>query len=335
MRERNQTIDLFRYVAALMVIAIHTTRTFGTDSSFGFFVINIICRIAVPYFAICSGYYLSTKWKGGGAKNNGDFKAVVIKHFKKIFIMYAVWSSVYLIYSIPSWLSTGWFSRHAFIDFAIGAIKNGSHYHLWYLLSLLYALPVFEICLILLRTEWLLPLSVFLWVVKVISYGYIWLLPERMKNILLLMDAFPAFRDALFCILPLLLLGTYIRIENEKNTVFKVVGFAISFFALCIEAFFLKGKGQTAVSYIFFTYPTAYFFMQVVLVIRNTSLKKIAWILGKVSLIVYCVHPMIGELIDKAFSNNVAHYIVTVILATEIGLVWVFVKEKVGGKKYV
>lgn len=81
MIERNQTMDLFKCAAALMIIALHTTRTFGTDSSFGFFVINIFCRMAVPYFAVCSGYFLSMKWKVG-AESNGEFDAAIVKQFK-------------------------------------------------------------------------------------------------------------------------------------------------------------------------------------------------------------------------------------------------------------
>lgn len=271
----------------------------------------------------------------GGAESNGEFDAAVVKQYKKLLIIYVVWSIVYLIYSIPSWISSGWFSGHAFFDFAIGAIKNGSHYHMWYLLSLLYALPMFWVCLTFVKKEWLLPVSILLWVVKAISYGYILFLPDEIRSILLWINKFPALRDAVFCILPLLLLGTYIRIENEKSTVFKVLGFILAFLMLCVEAFFLKGKGQTAVSYIFFTYPTAYFLMELILEIRCKGLKKISGILGQVSLIVYCVHPMIGEVTDKVLVNSAFHYIITVVLATGIGFVLVFMKEKLRGKQYV
>lgn len=56
LEKRNTTTDLFKYVAAAMVVAIHTMRTFGTDSIFGFFIINVLCRIAVPFF--CSMLWL-------------------------------------------------------------------------------------------------------------------------------------------------------------------------------------------------------------------------------------------------------------------------------------
>lgn len=206
---------------------------------------------------------------------------------------------------------------------------------MWYLLSLLYALPIFWACLTFVKKEWLLPVSALLWIVKAISYGYIQLIPDEIRNILLWMDKFPALRDAVFCILPLLLLGTHIRMEKKKDTVFKVLGFAFAFSALCVEAFFLKGKGASAVSYIFFTYPTAYFLMELILEIRCKGLKKISGILGQVSLVVYCVHPMIGEVTDKVLANSAFHYIVTVVLAAGIGFVLVFMKEKLRGKQYV
>lgn len=270
---------------------------------------------------------------GGGS--NCEFDAAVAKQFKKLTILYVVWSVVYLVYSIPSWISSGWFSGYAFLDFIIGTFKNGSHYHMWYLLSLLYALPIFWACLTFLKEEWFLPVSALLWIVKALSYGYIQFIPDEIRNILLWIDKFPALRDAIFCILPLLLLGKQIRMESKKNMTFKILGFAAVFFALCVEAFFLKGMGQTAVSYIFFTYPTAYFLMGLILSIRCNGLKKISGILGKVSIIVYCVHPIIGEVTDKLLVNSAVHYIVTVILATGVGWGLVFVEEKARIQCYV
>ena len=37
MKERNQTIDVFKYIAALMIVAIHTADGITTETDFGFF----------------------------------------------------------------------------------------------------------------------------------------------------------------------------------------------------------------------------------------------------------------------------------------------------------
>lgn len=67
MRNRNTNVDLFKYIAAAMIVALHTTRTFGTDGAIGFFVINVFCRTAVPFFSVCSGFYLTSGCMLGGA----------------------------------------------------------------------------------------------------------------------------------------------------------------------------------------------------------------------------------------------------------------------------
>ena len=267
------------------------------------------------------------------ALNQFDF--AVLKQFKKLIILYSVSTIAYLVYSIPFWISSGWFSGHAFLDFAVGAVKVGSHYHLWYLLSLLYAFPIFWACLTFLKKEWIFPTSVLLWIVKVLSYGYNLFLPDKVKNALLLMDKFPALFNAVFCILPFLLLGTYIRMKINKGRLFKILGFAISFSALCVEAFFLKRNGQFSVSFIFFTFPTAYFLMQLVLEIHFIKFKKLSRILGRVSLIVYCIHPMIVEIIENVLMYSIVRFIIVAVLSTVIGFGLVFIKDKIGVKNYV
>ncbi|NJK98229.1 MAG: acyltransferase family protein [Bacteroidales bacterium] len=53
MTERNQTIDLFRLLAAFCVICIHVNYT-SYNSAID--ILRLLTRWAVPYFFIVSGY---------------------------------------------------------------------------------------------------------------------------------------------------------------------------------------------------------------------------------------------------------------------------------------
>ena len=319
---RNSTIDLAKCIAAFMVIALHTMRTFGTDSNYGFFIINVVCRMAVPFFAICTGYFLGETYEQAEGDRRKKILASVVKQLKKLIILYCIWSLIYMIYSIPMWVSMGWFSAHAFLDYCIGAVKLGSHYHLWYILSLIYALPIYYLCETHLRKKQLLYLSIALWLVKAVNYGYKVFLPEPVTQVFGIMDKFPGFTDAIFCILPLLILGTLIREGRKGKTEFYAFGFVFSFLLLCSEAFLLKSRGQLAASYIFSTYPTAYFLFQLILCTHIPISQNLSMKMSSISLLVYCIHPMFGEITDALLTSNTLHYLVTAVASAGVSLLF-------------
>lgn len=226
------------------------------------------------------------------------------------------------------WISTGWFSVRAFLDYLIGMIVSGSHYHLWYLLSLLYAIPLYWLILKYVREKYFLLLSVSLWFVKVFSYGYREILPDVLRNIFAILDIFEGMRDAIFIIIPLMLLGTCIRLREKKNIHFLVCGFAISFIGLLLEAFWLKNQGIFTVSYIFFTYPTACFLFQIILRIKEVPWKSVVLNLGKTSMFVYCAHPIIVETLHEMLSSNLLLFGITAIVTTFVGVLLEISKKR-------
>ena len=271
MNQRNTTIDLAKYIAALLVIAIHTALFYDINDTLYFVTVDIICRMAVPFFAICSGYFLALKWEVSGRFNSDRNKTVFLRQWMKLIVLYLAWSILYLIYSIPSWIDTGWFSFHAFIDYAIGAVRSGSHYHLWYLLSMIYALPLLYACLNVMKVKHLKYLAMILWLVKAASYGYARWMPTPISAIFSLMNV--SCLSGAVGILPFLLLGVCISNRKTKSTKMYLLGFTISLTLLCVEAFILRSEGQTAVSYIVFTFPTSYFLFNLII---NFKIPQIA-----------------------------------------------------------
>ena len=73
MNDRNYTIDLFKFISSILIIGIHTNLFVDINDTLNFAFVDIICRLAVPFFAGCSGYFLSKSL----AKN--EFRAKPIK----------------------------------------------------------------------------------------------------------------------------------------------------------------------------------------------------------------------------------------------------------------
>lgn len=61
-KQRNCSIDLFRYVCAIMVVAIHTNPFTDVDAELGYIFTQIVPRIGVPFFFAVAGYFYIAKY---------------------------------------------------------------------------------------------------------------------------------------------------------------------------------------------------------------------------------------------------------------------------------
>ena len=297
---RNNLIDIAKFIASILVILIHTPLFDDTNTIMWQF--DAILRLAVPFFIICSGYYLGKNLESIDEKvltiqSNSKYFLVFLK---KMCSIYVVWSIVYLIVYIPSWIESGWFSTFAFVDWGIATVFKGSYYHLWYILDMIYAVIAL---MIIIKT---VPISKFpivaisLYAVEVIQYGYRILLPEKIKSIFDIFDSIGCL-SSITRVLPIILLGIYIskKAVNNKKISAYVVCFAIAFVCLVIERNILASFGQENVSYIIFTLPVTYFLF-IVLVNSKLNIESFnTKNLSQISIYIYLIHPIFIELLEQ------------------------------------
>ena len=124
-KTRNASIDLFRYICAVLVVAIHT-RPFEEFSTFlGFFFSQVLTRVAVPFFFVVAGYFYIAKLEKG--------KTPFFKYIKRLLVTYLLWSMVYYAYDF---FSEGVLSIKSFV---YSFLINGSCYHLWFFPAIIFA----------------------------------------------------------------------------------------------------------------------------------------------------------------------------------------------------
>lgn len=331
MNERYSTIDFIKYIASVLVIIIHTHPFMNICSSLEFISVNIISRMAVPFFAICTGYFLSSKYK---SVNN---QCSWLLHWKKMIIIYFIWTVVYLIRLIPNWISSGWFSIYAFIDYAIATLFSGSYYHLWYILSVIYAIPLFIVCLKKLDKKSIICLSIILWGIKALSYGYFQWLPQSIIIIFNFLEKISGLRDAVLCILPLMLLGNCIKNQKVKSNIFYIVGLIASSLIYFAEIFVLKYLGQEHFSFIFSIFFVSFFLFNILLKLNINIKSNISYLLGKASMIIYLIHPLIIDFVKLITSDNLILFVMVVIFSTIFGVVYVILIQNKSSlkKKYL
>lgn len=326
---RNPAIDAAKLIAALLVIGIHTAIFSDLNGTVYFVFVQIICRTAVPFFAVCTGYFIGIKlsFQNKLEKTKAN-QAVFFRQWKKTINLYVAWSGLYLLFSIPFWISTGWFSPIAFVDYAFAALTSGSHYHLWYLLYLLYSLPMAYLLLRWVSQRHQRLLIGILWAIAIVSYTYKSFLTEHLLDYLEPVERF----SMLPVLLPLLLTGVSISKEAKKSKWIYVVGFLVSSGLLFAEALLLRYLGIEKVSYIIFTLPTAYFLFHLLLEL-HWSPNKYNGFLGGISTFVYCVHPMFIETIGRAPSNSLVIYLIVALFSSILGYIYCLIKGKLIKKK--
>lgn len=147
---RNSAVDIAKYIAAIFVVAIHTHPLRDMSELADFISVGLLCPWAVPFFAICTGFYLAL------ATANNEKWSIIGKSFYKILKMYVGWSLFFLMIYLVDWYNEGTLCREYIVGWLMSLFVSKTYYHLWYLSALLYALPLFAL---LLR---LIPLRLFL-----------------------------------------------------------------------------------------------------------------------------------------------------------------------------
>ena len=93
-KEKYNSIDLFKFLMACCVIAIHTQPFFGCSNFLVKKVYDSIVNCAVPFFFMASGFLLAVKLKWPYSLKENE--VILKKYLVRIMKMYALWSLIYL-----------------------------------------------------------------------------------------------------------------------------------------------------------------------------------------------------------------------------------------------
>lgn len=115
-------IDYFRFIAALLIIAIHTSPLAPFSEIGDFILTRIVARLAVPFFFMTSGFFLISRY----TYDNRRLK----KFLKRTAFIYAAAILIYL----PVNIYNDYFSMDQLLPNMIkDLVFDGTMYHLWYL----------------------------------------------------------------------------------------------------------------------------------------------------------------------------------------------------------
>ncbi len=134
-------IDLFKFIMAIFVIAIHTFP--GELLGNNIYAVNLfqITYISNPFFFLASGFFIAVKFT---QPFNSDYNQnAVIKRLKQIIKLYFIWTAVYFPFAVYSYIQNKYSFAYSVLVTIRKIIFRGENYNswmLWYLLSTIYAL---------------------------------------------------------------------------------------------------------------------------------------------------------------------------------------------------
>jgi serine/alanine racemase len=122
-RESYGGLDTFRVVAALLIVAIHTSPLESVNETADFVLTRILARVAVPFFLMITGFFLLPAIRSGK-------RGVLRRFLVKTAVLYGAAILLYLPVLIYNdyFISVGqpWL-------FIKDLLLEGTFYHLWYL----------------------------------------------------------------------------------------------------------------------------------------------------------------------------------------------------------
>lgn len=329
------SFDLAKFICALLIIVIHTSPLEKAPQTCDFYLSHVIARIAVPLFYAMSGYLLFRKMPviGMRIQNTSENRKSLLRQLKRIALLYVLWTVAYFVSWLPRWYQMDWWGLTLLKDQIKAFFLTGSHYHLWYLLSLLYALPILYLLSCLCRPKHLITICSFAWIIGLLSYSYRFLGYDRLPLLPFLSDTLSVPFESVTRALPLLAIGAFCA-RKDKHLASPIL--VLLSFALCVaEASVLRfcTPNDGSYSYLLSTPLFAYSALSFLLTRTWTLPNSLCSLFRSTSLTIYCLHPLIIETLDLVnFPKGFFHFGAVSTITIFLAVAWYYVRKSVKKK---
>lgn len=316
-------IDFFKIVAALLVVAIHTSPLSSFNDNADFILTRIIARVAVPFFLMVTGHFLFPRYLFDRSADNRP----LLRFIKKTLFLYVVAIVIYL----PVNIYAGQLSGIEMLDFLRMLLFDGTLYHLWYLpASVLGVLLVYFISRKL-PFKAVVGIAILLYSFGLLGdsyFGFIANCPAIGAVYSTLFHVFSYTRNGIFYTPIFLVMGAWIgHSRQHKRPASITVGFAVSIALLITEGLILHRLGvQRHDSMYIMLLPCMLFLYQMVVFSKCKSAKC----LRTISTWIYLIHPLFIIIVRYAakvihletilIDNSLIHYLAVCILSCGFSL---------------
>ena len=317
-KDRNYSIDFFRIIFALGVVAIHAHPFEDINETVNFIFVDVFSRLAVPFFFTVAGYYFTKRM---------DEKRPAKPYVLKLLRVYLVWSAVYGVFYFVLQVVSG-----AKISSVLSGLLRGLFFgvseHLWFFPALFMAIALFWCFCKLHMQKFIVIAGAVMYTVCVLSSAYSKLLFD-IPFIELFCKIDYEYIRILFVAFPYLSLGYLLkRTDNIKINNKKL-------FALLSVVFILYAAEKVIIEYNSFgrshvnTFLLYFVVMLVVRLLLNNSMpvfRNVSAPCRNIANFTYYAHPVFLEitrfllpLLLKTEGCQTISYVLTCILTVGVG----------------
>lgn len=310
---RINSIDIARLFAAILVVVIHT-QAITWFSSYSNGNIQILTRVAVPFFFCTSGYFLH--------KNNINSGCPAIAAtFWKTVKLYTLLSLVYfsvIFLSNPVLLHES--KKWMLVDF----LFNGSYYHLWYMVGIIYSIAMIYLICKLKLSKILLPLAIVCYVIGLLGTSY-YGIGSRLPILNVMFDSgrFLSIRRIFLMGFPFTVLGWVIserklKLHISKKHLLFVTALAALLFVSEIIVVTVTGMSRT-IEITLFLYPLLFLLFQICLAYPLEGKSKPASACRDTANFTYFWHPLVILALRRVVDANFFLFAITTVVCLLLG----------------
>ncbi|MBQ2886787.1 MAG: acyltransferase [Alphaproteobacteria bacterium] len=237
-------VDIAKFFFSICIVLLHTSAIDFIGEVPSFYVTRIVFRMAVPFFFVCSGFFLATKiWD-----NRENMKGAIRKYVIRLGIWILVFESINLFLEVIEYIYKGTFDFEAIIEI----IKHVLFYPygaLWYLQASLIGVILLYPFLKRKKETVALICGIILYVWALICNNYYFVVENTSINVVVegYMDIFISARNGLFVGFIFLLIGIitypFYKYAKEKiNMTYHAMALIICVILYCFEIYCLFDK---------------------------------------------------------------------------------------------
>lgn len=334
-------LDIAKFIAALIVVMIHTHPLLGFGKEVDYYSTNVFGRVAVAFFFLCSGYFTFSRmhYNNGKLQNSKENRKILWKTEKRIIEMYTIWSVIYFFVEILKWNSSKNISFfHFLVSFGMSFLIYGSFYQLWYLLAMIYGIPIIYCLLIKLGIKNVQILGIGLYLIHLLINVNEVIPNNVIRNIIGNVNFLPgsAVASAFYIGIPFMIWGFGVCIDKSINKKYCLGMMFISIIGLSVEAFVFYNKFEISdVTYYFFTVGIA---VPLFLLLAEVEISgKRVILLRNLSTIIYCIHPLWIEIYKNIInkSDYIVKFVWTAFGSVLSGVIIILLSKKIPNIKKI
>ena len=330
MKNKTISIDKLKILFAIFIIAVHTYPLTSISENADFIFTHVFCRIGVPFFLMVTGYFVLQKAL--------QDKSVLIKYTKKIILIYAISTIIY----IPVNIYAGKFDGIGFIGILKAIFIDGTFYHLWYFPALILGIWITYFIAKKLKGKMPIIICMILYLIGLFGDSYYGITSsfEITKNIYnVIFKIFEYTRNGLFYV-PIFIYMGYMLKEKQLNigTKQNVILIVFSTILMIIEGLILRQFDlQRHDSMYIMLIPLMFVLFNLIVQKQDKTANNKK--LRELSTTIYIMHPLfiivvrgiakIVHLQDLMIDNSVIHYLLVVISTIIFSIFFEFIKEKI------